>query len=318
MASSGFEASEVVPPEESGRWRSRARGGAGPRARGLARRLAAARRAALLDVRRRRPRRLPARPGDPHAPRRAPGSRARGGLAAHGGQARGAGHQPLATADRRLRRGRPRRARVAHVGLARGARAGLRSRGPLGRGAARAQAPGGARAVAQGARALLRADLRGDRVDLHEGQPLPGRGAQELPGALRGDRVRAGVRAPGARAVGLRRRRGRRGADRRAARAPAPVPGLPGRGARPARRLAAARGRLPGDGRSSWPTAASSTRAASSCACTRRSRCTCTSARRTRSCARRRSSTPSRPARWPPRRRRPRRSRAAASPSRAS
>ena len=53
--------------------------------------------------------------------------------------------------------------------------------------------------MAQGARALLRADLRGDRVDLHEGQPLPGRGAQELPGALRGDRVRAGVRAPGAR-----------------------------------------------------------------------------------------------------------------------
>ena len=109
----------------------------------------------------------------------------------HRGQARGDGHQPLAPADRRLRRGRPRRARVAHVGLARGARAGRRSRGALGGGAARAQAPGGPRAVAEGARPLLRADLRGDRVDLHEGQPLPGRGAQELPRALRGDRVRA-------------------------------------------------------------------------------------------------------------------------------
>ena len=48
-------------------------------------------------------------------------------------------------------------------------------------------------------------------------------------------------------AVGLRRRRGRRGADRRAARAPAPVPGLPGHGARAARRVAAARRRVPGD-----------------------------------------------------------------------
>ena len=67
--------------------------------------------------------------------------------------------------------------------------------------------------------------------------------------ALRGHRVRTGVRAPGAHAVGLRRRRGRRGTDRRAARAPAPVPGLPGRGARPARRVAAARGRVPGDRR---------------------------------------------------------------------
>ena len=66
-----------------------------------------------------------------------------------------------------------------------------------------------------------------------------------------------------------------------------------------------------------WPTAGSSTPAASSCASTRRCRCACTSARRTRSCAPRRSSTPSRRARWRPRRPRPRRWRAAASRCRA-
>ena len=48
---------------------------------------------------------------------------------------------------------------------------GRRARGPLGRGAAGAQARRGAGAAAEGRRALLPGDRQALRVDLHEGQP---------------------------------------------------------------------------------------------------------------------------------------------------
>ena len=85
----------------------------------------------------------------------------------------------------------PSRARRSTSRRSRGAGAELRHGLPLGRGAAAAQAPGGARAVAEGGRPQLHADRREHRVDVHEGQPLHRRGPQELPGPLRRDRVRA-------------------------------------------------------------------------------------------------------------------------------
>ena len=69
-----------------------------------------------------------------------------------------------------------------------------RARGPLRPRRCQPQAAGGARDVAARAGALVRADRDVDGVDVHQGQSLPGRGTQELPRALRGDRGGGGVR----------------------------------------------------------------------------------------------------------------------------
>ena len=187
--------------------------GAGPADGRRARRVAAAHRAPLLAVPRRRPGRLPARAGDLHGARRPARPDVGGGLAARRRQARGAGDPP-----RRARAAsRPTRsistARGALAADARRAPGDVRSRRSRRRGAAAAQAPGGARAVAAGAGPQLQRDQRADRLVVHEGQPLSHRGPAQLPVALRDDRVGRRVRALAAGPLGDRRRRGDERAD---------------------------------------------------------------------------------------------------------
>ncbi len=79
-------------------------------------------------------------------------------------------------------------------------------------------------------------DLRDHGLVVHEGQPLPDRGAAGVPGATGRDRVGRRVRAARPRPLGGGRWRGRRGRPGRAAPAPAPLPGLPGMAARVPRR----------------------------------------------------------------------------------
>ncbi len=80
---------------------------------------------------------------------------------------------------------------------------------------------------AEGARLLLRRDLRAHRVQLDQGEPLADRGAPSVLRMLRRDRVGRAVRALPATAVrGLRRARERRGRAHRAL-ASRVVPGLP-------------------------------------------------------------------------------------------
>ena len=84
-----------------------------------------------------------------------------------------------------------------------------------------------ARAVAARAGSQLQRHQRDHGLVVHEGQPLRERGPAQLPRALRGHRVRRGVRALAAGAVGDGRRRGDARAGARAAPAPAQLPGLP-------------------------------------------------------------------------------------------
>ena len=81
-------------------------------------------------------------------------------------------------------------------------------------GAGAAQAPGGPVPDPARPRLQLPRDLRGDRLDLHEGQPVDHRGTPRLHREGGQHRVRDGVPAAGAPPVGARRRRGRRLAAR--------------------------------------------------------------------------------------------------------
>ena len=141
--------------------------------------------------------RLPARARDP-ADQGA--ERSRGGaaaVAAHGRQARGVRAAPPARpADAGQRRRRAGRAIDARGGDARAGRA-LRAAAPGRRGAAATQAAGDPLPRPAGARAVLPGDLRADRMDLHEGEPLPDRGSPGAEGswpASRADRSATGWR----------------------------------------------------------------------------------------------------------------------------
>ena len=180
--------------------------------------------------------RLPARDRDPahqgpqHRPRRS------GALAEDRGEARGVRRPPPARAPfaghRRRRRGGSRRRRRLHPRAGRPLRAIAPGRG----GHERAQAAGGARAAAQGRGLLLPRDLRDHRMDVHQGEPLPDRGAARLRRAGAGHPGRRRVRPPGAGAVRAGGRRGERAGPGRAAAAPEDVPGLPRAAARVPRR----------------------------------------------------------------------------------
>ena len=205
---------------------------AGARAGLAARLLDARRRAPLLALRRRRARRLSARPGDPAAPRRLARSRGRAGVAAHRGQARGAGHPRRAAADRRAGGSRPRPHRGGRARAGRRARPRRRADRPLHRGAGASEAAGGPRPGAQGAGLFLPRDRRDHGLDVYEGQSLPDRRPPRVPRPLRRDRGRARVRAVGAGAV----RPGRRGGfGRRRRGAAAALASLPVVSRQPAR-----------------------------------------------------------------------------------
>ena len=93
-----------------------------------------------------------------------------------------------------------------HGAVARGARARLDRVDPVGGGAAAPQAPGAARAVAEGARATSYRRSASRRLDVHEGQPLPHRGRRSFLERYAGIEAGEECRRWAARAVGDRRR----------------------------------------------------------------------------------------------------------------
>ena len=113
-----------------------------------------------------------------------------------------------------------------------GARRAPRSGRPQPRGAAGAEAAGAAGAEPPRRGLLLRGDRRDHRLQPHQDQPLPGRGQGEVPGPARAQPGRQPLCRAAAAALGLLRRRGRRGGRGDAARAPARLRQLPGDPAR--------------------------------------------------------------------------------------
>ena len=302
-------AGSKLAPAPRGRGGLRCRG----RARDVGRRGVQAHGAALLDLRRRRRRRLSAQPRDPAhqgADRRPLGAAA---VAAHRHQARGARGPPPA----RAHVSRPRTAGAGRAdGLARARPGGdgqrPRARAAHGGGARHAEAERAPVPGAEGARLLLRRDLRAHRIQLDQGEPVADRGAPAVLRVLRRDLDRRSLRALSAAAVGGLRR------SCRATRTSAPC-ALTWRRARRAGLRCAPTARRP-HASPSWCRPRSCCPCSSGRACGRASSIGCPAAAasapvrwaRSSSRARRWSAPRRRPRWWPP----PRRWRAAAWPCR--